>query len=1014
MERALQDQRKRARSWLLEEDGSSAGGSAAGWKCRKRHRVASAECLMEIENMLRSSSFGDLGLQRFEVDADATKRGTAFEWPSLTLARDSGPDMQCPLSYLLRHLRLNVDDIPETSHSGWRSVIAALKTAGLWGHMQVQMTVSNVPHGAWKDDMRYRQALQLLEEKLKCENPFSDVLFQEMLGDMIDDLGLQNTMSQEAVTEHVWATLLEDGPWRRKGCFLTKNRFLGAIADAVKEEVNWSMREYTYTSVCLELDMFKNGKLHKVASEVDKGASTAASSSSAAPAAAARRTTAPTEESRLLKTVCQNAMALAAMFYGNKTNRSYTRIVAYVCQGALDWHADQNRRLRSTGETLKWCVEQIKGGFFDHLRSTITVMSDEVKLARINIRCAYVPARDGPVVQDMHGDVVVENEYAEKMGDLVLALLCQRLKRFMWLLRGWLARTCLMATGCNSPAAMEEVMVDFRRDYDEFARFKAQNLPHSAEKLRRSIFALNCVEQAYTAAREEGFRVSRKLQQFYAEKNSRNIATQAVEDAFNRQRRKEELSKNKQGRPQVLYQKLISSRILGEVHDYIDASTDERVISRGTPFPASAFHPTGGMWGKLREIIGYNRTSEWWTSTPENQCVPYLDLEFIHFVLTNGKERHLQYSWMSCLLEGQRMLVRETRSDKWFFNLGEVATTAALGWPAKLVRDESMKQDYFVPSTEVTSLKDLKFLVVLDNTTYEGMLFDWVCPLSVWRGSMQTRRHRDFAQVLAKPSTKPISLLECAAREGFWHMTKQVLERLSDLEGIEKTPARTTFDLTFALAKKCTSASDEQVMEWLMHRVVKTQAKTVISAEDLAQMEEISDQLDKDAQNDLKTEQKERKARKQESDNFHAEWKSKRASITSGGSGSRKSRQGGNRDNEPQRKYPKAISTNLKVLQSQVRNLCPPKGYIWRGNTTNSWNCHFAPWPRKSIPTKVWGEQTAIRFCLQWLWACYNMNIARPAHECPIEGIFDGTLYGNLPCAVVSAGATSNAASSST
>lgn len=224
MEKALQDQRKRARAWLSEQGDGGEGHAKASWRPRKRYRAASGDVLLEMENMLRVSSFGTRSIKDFCVDPDPEKRPSPFEWPVMSFVRDSGADMLCAVGFLQRHLLAVVDDIPDISHTGWRSAIAALKKANLWGFVTVMMAVMNVPHGAWSDDMRYRQVCSGLEEKAKCESPFRDPLFQELLGEMCADLSLTDRIGDPALAEEVWDFLFADGPWRRKGKRVNSNR----------------------------------------------------------------------------------------------------------------------------------------------------------------------------------------------------------------------------------------------------------------------------------------------------------------------------------------------------------------------------------------------------------------------------------------------------------------------------------------------------------------------------------------------------------------------------------------------------------------------------------------------------------------------------------------------------------------------------------------------------------------------------------------------------------------------
>lgn len=123
----------------------------------------------------------------------------------------------------------------------------------------------------------------------------------------------------------------------------------------MKEEKVWSQREFVYTYLCLELDMLKDRKLvrTKAVDQPQAGAGGSGGDRVRMRDAGA--------ELKLLKANCQNAMVLACMSYMNKTNRALTRLISFVSKPCLDWHADQNRRLRDTDSSIAWTIEQGAG-----------------------------------------------------------------------------------------------------------------------------------------------------------------------------------------------------------------------------------------------------------------------------------------------------------------------------------------------------------------------------------------------------------------------------------------------------------------------------------------------------------------------------------------------------------------------------------------------------------------------------------------------------------------------------
>lgn len=985
LEKSLADSRKRARAWISQREEEQQGRGIAPWRPRKRHRVASGEVLMDIDNMLQSASLGRISLQTFAIP-EASERTDPTTWPSLSIARDGGSDLCCPVSFLQRHLKLNVDETPDPSHLGWRAVIAALKRSDLWSHMTVMMCVWNTPHGAWCDDTRYRQVLSALNEKALCENPHDDVLFQELLSDMLDDMRIRHKAGDPVIVEEMWATMLEDGPWRKKGARLTSNRFLGTIEAAVNESRKWSMREYVYTYVCLELDMFKKQKLYKARRPQVPQAPQNGSDKA--------KTKDPTAELKLLKAACENSMVLAAMTLMNKVNRSWTRIVAFACKPCLDWHSEQNRQLRSAQAGLDWLSSQIRGGFWSHMNSIGEVLADSSDLEGIGISSTFT----GPLAgtkNDAKGEAILQCELASKLGDLVLSLFQCRLRRFLWLLRGWPARTAVMVKGGDSACA-ERATNDLRTDYNAWQEFKAMNSGIAADMYARSIFELTTVQQTVQAMVANDWVISESTSEMFRMKCSRLVGTQLIEDGFREQRRKEQVGQHKQGRPQALMQTLIQNRVINERHSFREACCDERLLLRGAAMPQTVFHPQKQGWTRLKEIVSYDRSGPWWSTSPEGHCMPYADLDATLFVLRRRKAGLLKARWMSCMLRGMRVLIREKKTKSWFFCIGDFGDTAAYAWPAELVTLAGSSVAY-VPSVKVRSLQDLLVVLVLDDDTYEALQFEWVAPVEIWARHPSMQGRPETEQVVALPTGRPASLLDCACRSGLYDFGKHLLDLIAHLLGLNPK-GKTVFELCFDIVKtKLKLDDDEAVLSCLLHRVAAQRSKASASHEEVLQMIEI-DGMDQEMEKQVKEDQKDRERLIATAKEFHTEWAQRKQRVASArGAASSSSSSTGKRDRKKQPggdrpRYPAEAPMELAVLQKNVAQLCPQGGgggHIWRGNGSATWQCHFPPFSRRSFAARVHGEKLAIMKCLRYLWECFNLTNARPETECPIRGIFD-------------------------
>lgn len=217
--RLLGDSRKRALAWLRRDP-------IAGWRPRKRQRVASWEVLAAMENALQVH--GGRSLQDYDIQED---RIPVHNWPCVSVARDNGPDVACAMGFLLRGLRLNCDDTPDPSHAAHRDVQLALRHTKLWPHELLMLTCWNCPFGAWDEDTRYHQAVDCLKEKF--DDPeycyANDPIFQALLPQILMDRGLTAATADPEVEADIWRSMQDDSPWNAKRSRVHMNRFLAAI-----------------------------------------------------------------------------------------------------------------------------------------------------------------------------------------------------------------------------------------------------------------------------------------------------------------------------------------------------------------------------------------------------------------------------------------------------------------------------------------------------------------------------------------------------------------------------------------------------------------------------------------------------------------------------------------------------------------------------------------------------------------------------------------------------------------
>ena len=102
------------------------------------------------------------------------------------------------------------------------------------------------------------------------------------------------------------------------------------------------------------------------------------------------------------------------------------------------------------------------GKFFEHLNDTFVIWWDFGRLEQCHITTRYNAARE-TLDESVYGDTPEECELATLLGKYTLEFAFQKLKRFMWLVRGWL----VVAATANRVGrrAPFQVLADIHRVY---------------------------------------------------------------------------------------------------------------------------------------------------------------------------------------------------------------------------------------------------------------------------------------------------------------------------------------------------------------------------------------------------------------------------------------------------------------------------------------------------------------------------------------------------------------------
>jgi len=171
----------------------------------------------------------------------------------------------------------------------------------------------------------------------------------------------------------------------------------------------------------------------------------------------------------------------------------------------------------------------------------------------------------------------------------------------------------------------------------------------------------------------------------------------------------------------------------------------------------------------------------------------------------------------------------------------------------------------------------------------------------------------------------------------------------------------------------CCLVSDDDLVRILGQRLYK---QASANTEDLLELGECVEILEKKDQSDVATEVKAQKESREVTKEFKVALKHKQASVT----GCRKVA------------MPRAPVKRFKAgdyTQEYLQTVSPPGAHLWKSNSQGNWQMRCPPCPRKSRSWAVAGEPASASYILQEAWRAWLTTNGFPISACPLQGLFE-------------------------
>lgn len=978
--------RVRQRAWLKR-----GRGEKSSWKPRKRCRVSAWRYLASLDWQLQLA--GIPGLKYLRQPEAIAERGPASQWPKATLSLDLGSDGVAAANYAQRVLKLNIDLAPDASHLAHRSLVQSFKESGLWVFVQTAMLTFNCPHGPWYDDLRYQQVREAMSGLFRTEAASSCPLFVA-LADSIAFDQKDNPNLPDLELESLWEFVKGSRIFEVKGTKSNCNRFMSMLIQGKSEIDKWGAKQFAYNYACLEMGFFATAKFQKVVLREKAGDGVGYGSTGVS-------TKAADKAEQALRGACQNQLVVSAMFLGEPLNKKLWRGLVLAGAPLQQWHSEQNTCLRAVGPALKWSRQQQDGGILEVCAEIVECLQSEVFLA--NIPFSLPRVRHASYKWD-ELEVAEEDELACTLSQFVFRLAANFMLRFLWLLRGWPASS-LRWLGADS----ESWLRTFRNDHKIFQLCCSQQarIPGLRRVLTRSPFRLVLVEQLFVMLTAAGWVLTDQIRQFVEDSGRRLQATQAVEDAFNRQKNVGGTSYSfRYKAPEKSFHTLVSRNVLQQVHDFQEVRPSQDLATTQARVPPDAFRPSRSkssldLWG----IVGTG-APHWWSPSAGHWHTQWADLLMLRDLVALQQLHMVENVWLGGLVDAAHPFVlrrKRPSAGPWYFGLHHIHDSCCLVYEA--VEVESVGAPCFVPRM---ADRQLQTITIVDLSDWEAISVTWRSPLGQWAKFKQARQNDLPSAVRAVADGVVAPLLECCAAKAFYNIKVEFLKKLCGHLGVVVESGASLFDVVMALEKHIFEGkAEEELLAIVEQRVKYMRPDNTNMCQVLEELDEGIGIFERQDAEEMETERKRLQVSKQAADDFVEKMCGRKrrlreaaaaASASQSGAAQRSKKRGAS---TPAPKHKPLPVGNIE--HGEANALKPPGSSIWRGLKRGSWAGHFPPEPRCSFSWNLYGERRACILVLQTLWAQYCAHTGTPREDVPIQGLWDDPSQVDLPTGSCSA-----------
>ena len=122
----------------------------------------------------------------------------------------------------------------------------------------------------------------------------------------------------------------------------------------------------------------------------------------------------------MLRSCCQNALAIGVAFMGDQLNHRRVRFVCVATEPLEKWDSSMSTTLRVVYGRRVWVVEQLEGGFMLHVWGILDILSNAAKFEYCGFILPGRKARDADDANDNEIMCAADDEMAHHSGSMLI------------------------------------------------------------------------------------------------------------------------------------------------------------------------------------------------------------------------------------------------------------------------------------------------------------------------------------------------------------------------------------------------------------------------------------------------------------------------------------------------------------------------------------------------------------------------------------------------------------------